>query len=268
MRIKTLALGSALAIAGMAIGAGAFASPSEQAPAAAAEAQPEVDVSGCQACHGPEGISPSPRTPNLAGQQPAYLAAQLQAFRSGSRTNPLMQAVAAQLSDAQIEALAQYWSRKPAGGGGDPHAAAAGPAIPSRIDFPADFPAGFTLYETATSANAVAETYANDVAMTAARAGRPLPDGSVILVVNRAAAGGAPTSFAAMESRAGWGETVPELLRNANWGYAAFDAQRQRNARLNQAPCLACHRPQAENDFVFTIDKLRRAAGAPPRATP
>ena len=63
------------------------------------------------------------------------------------------------------------------------------PAIPSRMVFPAAFPTGFTLYQTASSNGGVAEHYANAPALAAARAGRPLPDGSVILVVNRPAAG-------------------------------------------------------------------------------
>ncbi len=260
MQMAKLTLGSALALLGIMLGARALASQPEPAaapPVAEDSAQP--DVSGCQACHGREGISSNPRTPNLAGQQADYLVAQLQAFRSGTRTHQLMQAVAAQLDDAQIEALARYWSSRPASGG-DPHAASAGSAILSRMAFPEDFPNGFTLYETATTNGAVTESYANDVAFESAKAGRPLPDGSIILVVNRASVGGPPTGYAAMESRAGWGASIPELIRNANWDYAAFDAQKMRNARLNQATCLACHRPQSANDFVFTLEKLRRAA--------
>jgi cytochrome c553 len=224
---------------------------------------PPVDVSSCQACHGANGVSRSTRTPNIAGQQVDYLAAQLRAFRAGTRKSDLMEAVAASLSDADIAALAQYWSTRPATPPADAHAAAAGPAIPSRMAFPADFPAGFTLYQTATTDGAVAERYANRIAIHAARAGLALPDGSVILVVNRpapapgAAAPAAPRSYAAMESRAGWGEAIPALIRNGNWDYALFDAARVRNDGLSQAQCLACHRPRAADSFVFTIAELR-----------
>ncbi len=34
-----------------------------------------------------------------------------------------------------------------------------------------------------------------------------------------------------------------------------------RRDQLNQAPCLACHKPQEANSYVFTIDVLRKAAG-------
>jgi len=218
-----------------------------------------VDVAACQACHGANGVSSSPRIPNLAGQQSDYLVAQLRAFRTGTRKSDLMESVAAQLSDAEINALAHYWNGLPAGGG-DMHAQAAGPAIPSRMTFPAGFPNGFTLYQTATTNGAVGEHYANAPALAAARAGRPLPDGSVIVVVNRPAAGAPPSGYAAMETRAGWGEAIPALLRNGNWDYAVFDAQRVRNDRLNQAQCLACHRRQAANSHVFTLAEMRGPA--------
>ncbi len=258
MPTKLLALAAALLPPG-AVAAAALAQQTPPAPAAA----PDPDVGACQACHGAGGISRSPRVPNLAGQQPDYLAAQLRAFRAGTRDNDLMEAIAAQLGDAEIDALARYWHARPAAPP-DPHgAAAAGPAVPSRMTFPAGFPAGFTRYQSLTANGAVTERYANEVALAAARAGRPLPDGSMIVGVSRAAPGGPATSYAAMEARAGWGEAVPALLRNGNWGYALFDANRVRNDGLNQAPCLACHKPQAANSFVFSLPALRERAARP-----
>jgi hypothetical protein len=100
------------------------------------------------------------------------------------------------------------------------------------------------------------------VALAAARANRPLPDGSVVVVVNRDASGAA-TGYAAMATQAGWGATVPALLRNGNWDYAVFDAAHVRNDRLNQAVCLACHRAQASNSYVFTLPALRTRAQQP-----
>jgi len=262
MRAGTIALGGAVALAAAALGGRALAS--QAAPAAAATPVPmtaaQVDVTGCQACHGANGVSRNQHVPNLAGQQAAYLVLQLQAFKNGTRRNSSMEAVAAQLSDAEMNALAQYWGSQPAGGGMDAHAAAAGPAIPSRMAFPAGFPNDFTLYHTATTNGAVSEQYANAAAVAAARAGRPLPDGSVILVVNRPGAGAPPASYAGMEARAGWGAAVPALIRDGNWDFAVFNAQRVRNDGLNQAQCLACHHPQAANSHVFTLAELRAAA--------
>ncbi len=136
MRTARISLGVALAAFGVSLGAGAFAT--QQPMAAPAQPSVPVDVTACQACHGDSGISRNPRVPNLAGQQQAYLAAQLQAFKAGTRRNDAMQAIAGQLSDAEINALAAYWHSQPASAT-DAHGtttAAAGPAIPSRMTFP------------------------------------------------------------------------------------------------------------------------------------
>lgn len=64
----------------------------------------------CMACHGADGISVGPEWPNLNGQKELYLVKQLRAFRDGTRTDPLMSAMAAGLSDEDIEDLAAHYS--------------------------------------------------------------------------------------------------------------------------------------------------------------
>ncbi|MFC2969544.1 c-type cytochrome [Acidimangrovimonas pyrenivorans] len=64
----------------------------------------------CAECHGRTGVSKEHDDPKLAGQKPAYLRAQLRAFRSGARKSDEMQEVAADLSDAQIAVLADYFA--------------------------------------------------------------------------------------------------------------------------------------------------------------
>ena len=68
----------------------------------------------CTACHGPEGKSANPLWPNLAGQNASYLLAQLQAFKSGARQDPLMGAQAMMLSDEDMANLAVYFEGAPA----------------------------------------------------------------------------------------------------------------------------------------------------------
>lgn len=64
----------------------------------------------CVACHGPLGISSNTQWPNLAGQQEQYLIKQLKAFRDGERQDPLMSAMAAGLSDEDIDNLAAWYN--------------------------------------------------------------------------------------------------------------------------------------------------------------
>jgi cytochrome c553 len=255
------------------------ASSSVAAGPAPAHAPPHVAT--CQACHGTTGRSTAEHIPHLAGQPRAYLSAQLHAFRSGDRKNELMSAIATQLSDAEIAELAMWWSTRDVGA--PPTAAAAAPAAAARVatkmSFPATFPDGFVLYERLDhDAGATVELrYANRVAWKAAQAGQALTAGSVILVANHAAlvdpATGKPqrdgngrlvpgpaTSFTGMEARAGWGVDIPVLLRNGDWHYALFGADRRVREAINQAECLACHRPQAKDSYVFTMKALGAAA--------
>lgn len=64
----------------------------------------------CQACHGKDGIGITDMYPDLAGQKAAYTAAQLKAFRDGSRKDPIMNAMAKPLSNVDIANLSAYYS--------------------------------------------------------------------------------------------------------------------------------------------------------------
>jgi cytochrome c553 len=70
----------------------------------------EKKAKECIVCHGLKGISKEATYPNLAGQQTAYLVAQLQAFKQGTRIDPMMQPLAKQLSLADMNNLAAYFA--------------------------------------------------------------------------------------------------------------------------------------------------------------
>lgn len=74
------------------------------------EAGKAVANTTCLACHGANGIGIIPLYPNLAGQKAEYLEAQLLAYRSGERKNPIMAPMATNLSDADIKAVSAYYS--------------------------------------------------------------------------------------------------------------------------------------------------------------
>ena len=69
----------------------------------------------CAACHGADGngSEADAKFPKLAGQSVAYLAAQLDAFRTGARSSDVMSPQATGLSDAQIVGLARIYARQP-----------------------------------------------------------------------------------------------------------------------------------------------------------
>ncbi len=64
----------------------------------------------CAACHGQQGISIADDIPNLAGQQPLYLCAALEAYRRQLRHAAPMNELAAGLSDVDIINLSEYYA--------------------------------------------------------------------------------------------------------------------------------------------------------------
>ena len=73
----------------------------------------EAKAITCTACHGPQGNSMTALWPNIAGQNAPYLVAQLQAFKEGSRNDPLMTPQAMLLSEADMADLAVYFEGLP-----------------------------------------------------------------------------------------------------------------------------------------------------------
>ena len=233
----------------------------------------------CAACHGANGVSVSDTIPNLAGQRAPYLESQLKALRDGVRKAPVMNAVAAQLQPAEIVNLAAHFASLPAAGG-----AAKSDFLPALARTQAAFPdrtqGSWTLYHTINfpDTKQVRYYYANAKAMQAARDGKALPDGSVLYAEVYAAkldAAGKPIAgtdgffqpdrflfYTAMQREAGWGREIPEMLRNEDWNYAVFTPARQLRPGVNQAECLACHKPLDKASFTFTLDKLTAAAKA------
>ena len=58
-----------------------------------------------------------------------------------------------------------------------------------------------------------------------------------------------------MGKNAGWGQEVPEPLRNGNWVYASYLADGRTKGPEDTATCRACHLPLANKDFVHRYDE-------------
>lgn len=80
---------------------------------AARAAAVQLAQSKCFLCHGEGGKSLSPEFPRLAGQQSAYVVAQLKAFKNQTRSDPdavaYMYGMASLLSDNMMKALGDYF---------------------------------------------------------------------------------------------------------------------------------------------------------------
>ena len=74
----------------------------------AAAGQSTYSAKGCIGCHGAGGKSSVPTYPSLIGKDAAFVRKNLVEFRSGIRNSPIMNTMAAGLSDDDIDNLADY----------------------------------------------------------------------------------------------------------------------------------------------------------------
>lgn len=73
------------------------------------------EIPACVQCHGPNGKGLGANFPAIAGQSATYTSSQIEAFKSGSRTNDpvgLMKSVADKLSAEQVEAVSAYFANQ------------------------------------------------------------------------------------------------------------------------------------------------------------
>ena len=119
------------------------------------------------------------------------------------------------------------------------------------------------------------EFYAPRAAIEAAKKGQPMPSGTVLTMVQYAAQLGPDgnpakdangrfvkgnlVAYAVMEKRTGWGAEYPDNVRNGEWEYQAFTADKKVNDKANLTACFNCHKPKADADYLFTLDKLKAA---------
>ena len=116
------------------------------------------------------------------------------------------------------------------------------------------------------------ELYASPGVVGAVRKGLGVPDGAVLTLVQfkakaddkgnplRDASGrfvkGDLLAYTVMEKRKGWGASYAADIRNGEWEYQAFGADRKVNEKANLNGCFQCHKPHEQQDFVISLARL------------
>ena len=153
--------------------------------------------------------------------------------------------------------------------------AASATADPALIAYPKDYEK-WSLYATVDryDSKQYRELYTSPEAVKAVREGRPVPDGTVIVMAIHSAKvddKGVPqkdakgrfikdklTGVTVMEKRKGWGASIPDDWRNGDWQYAAFTHEGKPNEKANASirNCFVCHKPHEKQDFVISLAQL------------
>ncbi|MBI1779479.1 MAG: cytochrome P460 family protein [Proteobacteria bacterium] len=149
-------------------------------------------------------------------------------------------------------------------------------AGPDLVRFPADYKTRFVQYNAIERPDrkpaVVRFFYASPAAAAAAKAGQPIPDGTVLVMEDRKVKlneAGQPSRGAdgrylatdevvaifVQEKRNGWGEAYPASKRNGEWEYSSFGTDGAVRANLNTDGCFTCHLNRKERDYTFTFFK-------------
>lgn len=144
-------------------------------------------------------------------------------------------------------------------------------AGPERVEYPENWERTYTHITTRDmhrGGNTIVDIFANPIAIQSGGGEGPLASGSKIVMKGTRAklgADGQPLydadgrmikdtasgAITVMEKRAGWGAAYAENVRNGDWEYAVFAADKARSNASTQS-CFECHGALPEFDFVFT----------------
>lgn len=154
-------------------------------------------------------------------------------------------------------------------------------AGPKLVQFPEGYLEDYVRYDSVDreiNAAQIGELFANQVAIDGLKADGKLPMGSVLVMELHKATMSEDEKpvlgedqrrikevlsvIAVMQKCEDCGDDQPEELRNGNWDYAFFDPASKALVDRDYDGCFACHKPLADQDFVFSIEKLREVAAA------
>lgn len=110
------------------------------------------------------------------------------------------------------------------------------------VKFPENYAEG-VLYAAVERGNIKEEVFTSRAAIDAVRRGRPIPSGTVITLVDYR--DGKLFRYVVMEKR------------NGEWEYQAFRADKSVNDKEDLSRCFSCHKPKAQQDFVFTFNQMK-----------
>ncbi|MGR9552202.1 cytochrome P460 family protein [Rhizobium leguminosarum] len=127
-------------------------------------------------------------------------------------------------------------------------------ATGNRATFPKNFDE-YVHYATYDRGSSREEAFATRETLEIAKSGRSLPPGTQLVL--GIWADYKLTGYFVMEKGVDWGLSVPEEQRTGDWHFQQFDTNMQVSRTAFAERCQSCHGSQADNDFMFTTDRMR-----------
>jgi len=144
-----------------------------------------------------------------------------------------------------------------------------------RIAFPAGYGTEMVNYvslDRTQNEDQTIRLFAPKAALDAAKAGKELPDGTVLVaeiykakkdkdgkVITSSLGRRLRDEFAAvavMQKGKGWGETFPAELRNGDWDFAIFSPTGERLVKKDLNECRGCHAPLKKTQHLFSLEHM------------
>ncbi|AIC29787.1 hypothetical protein IE4771_PB00052 (plasmid) [Rhizobium etli bv. mimosae str. IE4771] len=127
-------------------------------------------------------------------------------------------------------------------------------ATGNRATFPENFKE-YVLYGTYDRGSSKEEAFATPETIAAAKSGKPLPPGTQLVLAIWTDY--KLVSYFVMQKGVDWGLASSEDERTGDWHFQQFDINGQVKREAIADRCQSCHGGRADNDFMFTIDKMR-----------
>jgi hypothetical protein len=121
------------------------------------------------------------------------------------------------------------------------------------VKFPDGFESGVH-YATVNRGSITEELFTSPEAITAAKAGQPMPDGTVITMTD--SRNGELYRYVVMQKGKGWGDAFSPDRRTGDWQFQWFNPDKSVRVSENLGRCQSCHQSQSENDFVYTYGRM------------
>ena len=141
---------------------------------------------------------------------------------------------------------------------------------PEQVSFPDGYKTNFKKYDTRNREGKpqVAVLYANKIALDSANSTKLADGAKIVMEVYKAKVSyGEPivgtdgvykkgkfAAVAVMEKRSDWEGSIDANERTGDWGYAIYHTNGK--PKDNELDCAGCHRPIAENDYLFSHSSL------------